>query len=549
MQVKEESGRLIQDVDGSKFKEMLIAALMWLKEQQLLIDSLNVFPVPDGDTGTNMYLTLLEAVREVKDINSNDVSKINSALARGALMSARGNSGVILSQLLRGFSLVNKENKCFDRKDLVESLRKASEVAYQGVLKPVEGTILTVSRKAAEGAKIAFENNLDLTGILQNAVRSARRALNKTPDQLPILKEAGVVDAGGQGYLTILEGMLKGLLGEKIVKVPEFEVIKPGKKEEVAIDLEFGYCTQLLINIKGKNGKKINEIRNDLENYGDSLLVVGADNFVKIHIHTNHPGVIIEYGLKIGSLNDIKIDNMRLQSEDKIRREEEKQRQEYISGKERGIIAVGQGEGIKDILQNLGVDIVIDGGQSMNPSTNDFLEAIDNINSSQVIILPNNKNIISAARQAASLSEKAVEVVPTQNIPQAISSLLVFNVDLELSQLRELMEEEMKKIKSAEITIAIKDSRVNGFEIKKGDIIGIYNNDITVVGKEYPEVIDALLEKIAEEEELLTIYYGEDIEEEEALKIKEMIEEKYGFDEVEIYSGKQPLYPLIISLE
>ncbi|MDI3546439.1 MAG: fatty acid kinase [Halanaerobiales bacterium] len=549
MQVNEESKGLLKAIDGHKFKEMLIAALMWLKEQQSLIDSLNVFPVPDGDTGTNMYLTFLEAIKEVKKVESNNVNEINSALAKGALMGARGNSGVILSQLLRGFSLANKDNREFTCENLVQSLRKASEVAYQGVLKPVEGTILTVSRKAAEGAELAFKNKLDLVGILENSIYFAREALNKTPKQLPALKEAGVVDAGGQGYLTILEGLLKGLAGDKVFHQTELEVIKPGKKEEVKEDLKYVYCTQFLINFEGKNRKEINEIRSDLEAYGDSLLVVGADNIVKIHIHTNHPGVILEYGLKLGSINDVKIDNMKMQSEEKIRREEEKQRQEFMNRQGKGIIAVGQGQGIKDILQNLGVDIVIDGGQSMNPSTNDFLEAINNLNSPEVIILPNNKNVISAARQAASLSEKMVEVVPTRNIPQAISSLLVFDEDVELSELREMMEREMKHVKTAEITTAVKDSRVNGFEIKAGDIIGIYNGDIIEVGNNYKEVVAALLEKIADDEEILTIYYGEDIAEEEAMEIRDLIEREFNFDEVEVYNGSQPLYPLIISLE
>lgn len=549
MQVNEESKGLLKAIDGHKFKEMLIAALMWLKEQQSLIDSLNVFPVPDGDTGTNMYLTFLEAIKEVKKVESNNVNEINSALAKGALMGARGNSGVILSQLLRGFSLANKDNREFTCENLVQSLRKASEVAYQGVLKPVEGTILTVSRKAAEGAELAFKNKLDLVGILENSIYFAREALNKTPKQLPALKEAGVVDAGGQGYLTILEGLLKGLAGDKVFHQTELEVIKPGKKAEVKEDLKYVYCTQLLINFEGKNRKEINEIRSDLEAYGDSLLVVGADNIVKIHIHTNHPGVILEYGLKLGSINDVKIDNMKMQSEEKVRREEEKQRQEFMNRQGKGIIAVGQGQGIKDILQNLGVDIVIDGGQSMNPSTNDFLEAINNLNSPEVIILPNNKNVISAARQAASLSEKMVEVVPTRNIPQAISSLLVFDEDVELSELREMMEREMKHVKAAEITTAVKDSRVNGFEIKAGDIIGIYNSDIIEVGNNYKEVVAALLEKIADDEEILTIYYGEDIAEEEAMEIRDLIEREFNFDEVELYNGSQPLYPLIISLE
>jgi len=547
MQVNKTAKRSISSIDGNKYKEMLFAALMWLKEQQSLIDSLNVFPVPDGDTGTNMYLTFLDAVKEVKKIETNNVSLINSALSKGALMGARGNSGVILSQLVRGFSLANKHNTDFSTKNLVDSLKKASEVAYNGVLKPVEGTILTVSRKAAEGAEMAFNSNLDMVGILENTIAYAREALNKTPEQLPTLKEAGVVDAGGQGYLTILEGLLKGLIGEKAFDHKELELVKSVGKKQYQKDLKYGYCTQLLIDLK--EDKKINEIRAELEHYGDSLLVVGTDNIIKIHIHTNHPGIILEYGLKIGSLNDIKIDNMRLQTEEKIRNEEEKQKQEFKTSQKKGIIAVGQGEGIKKILHDLGVDISIDGGQSMNPSTNDFLEAISSINSLEILLLPNNKNVISAARQAASLSDKKVEVVPTKSIPQAISSMLVYNEEASLSDLKEAMTIEMQNVKTIEITTAIKDSKVNGIEIKKGDVIGLFNYDIKIAGSSYQEVVVELIKGIREEEDLVTIYYGEDVTEKDALEIKEILAENFDLEEVEIYNGKQPLYPFIISLE
>ncbi len=547
MQVNKKAKGTINFIDGNKYKEMLVTALMWLKEQQSLIDSLNVFPVPDGDTGTNMYLTFLDAVKEAKKTETNNVSIINTALAKGALMGARGNSGVILSQLVRGFSVANKSNTDFSTKNLVDSLKKASEVAYQGVLKPVEGTILTVSRKAAEGAEMAFNNNLDMVGILENTIAYARDALNKTPEQLPALKEAGVVDAGGQGYLTILEGLFKGLVGEKAFDHKELELVKPVGKKKLQQDLKYGYCTQLLIDLK--EDKKINEIRKELENYGDSLLVVGTDNIIKIHIHTNHPGIILEYGLKIGSLNDIKVDNMRLQTEDKLRKEEEKQQKEFKKSQKKGIIAVGQGEGIKKILHDLGVDIIIDGGQSMNPSTNDFLEAIGNINSLEIILLPNNKNVISAARQAASLSDKMVEVIPTKSIPQAISSMLVYNEKANITDLKEAMTNEMQNVKTIEITTAIKDSKVNGIEINEGDVIGLFNHDIKIAGSNYQEVIVQLIKDIKVDEELVTIYYGEDVGEKDALEIKETLNNNFELEEVEIYEGKQPLYPFIISLE
>ncbi len=548
MQVNELSDSSINVINGERFKSMLFSALMWLKEQQSLIDSLNVFPVPDGDTGTNMYLTFLEAVKEVKRQKTSDVSELTSALAKGALMGARGNSGVILSQLLRGFSLATKGSEAINRENLVDSLRKASEVAYQGVLKPVEGTILTVSREAAGGAELAYKSDLNIIGILENSIESARTALNKTPEQLPILKEAEVVDAGGQGYLVILEGMLKGLTGKKSFKQKDLEVVKPEKRKETTEEIKYAYCTEMMIQ-SGDDSSDIDQIRNDLQNYGDSLLVVGSDEIVKVHIHTNHPGIILEYGLKLGPINDIKIDNMRLQTQEKIQKKEEEQRKEFKAGKERGIIAVGQGKGLKGILTDLGVDIIIDGGQSMNPSTNDFVEAINQLNSSEIILLPNNKNVISAARQAASVTDKKVEVVPTKNIPQAIVSLLVFSEDQDLIQLKETMESELSTVKTAEITKAVKDSKLNGLKINRGDIIGLFNDSIRAVGRDYLTVIMDLLDEVAEEEELVTIYYGEGVNQKEAVQIKENMKSEFNFDEIEIYNGGQPLYPYIISLE
>lgn len=536
----------VYEISGEKYRDMLLGALMWLKEQQAFIDSLNVFPVPDGDTGTNMYLTFLDAVKAVKKIETNDVSAISEALARGALMGARGNSGVILSQLIRGFQVANKKNKTFSTANLAESLRKASEIAYQGVLKPVEGTILTVSRKAAEGAEIALENNLDLVGMMESTIAYAQEALNKTPELLPALKDAGVVDAGGQGYLTILEGMLKGLVGEKDFKTSELELVKVSRTTAAAPELKYVYCTEILIDLKADKG--INEIRSELESYGDSLLVVGTEDFVKVHIHTNHPGIILEYGLKLGSLSDIKIDNMQLQSAEKIEKQEAETRKEYMT-KKKGIIAVGQGEGIKKIFEELGVDIVISGGQSMNPSINDFVTAINNINSMEIVILPNNKNIISAAEQAASLTDKKIAVIPTRSIPQAIASLMAYDEDTDLDELKEMMTDEIDNVKCIEITRAVKDSKVNGMEIKEGDVIAIYNQDIRTVGTDYNQVIIELIKEIHEDEELVTLLFGEDVCEEEALELKKELEDNFEFEEIEVYNGQQSLYPYIISLE
>lgn len=565
-------------LDGDKVKKLFLGGLRELEEQQSLIDSLNVFPVPDGDTGTNMYLTYRDAVEEMRNVSSGKVGEIISALAEGALMGARGNSGVILSQLIRGFSLVNEGNEILDREDLVEALRKASEVAYNGVMKPVEGTILTVSRKAADGAELALENDLDIIGIMQSALSSARITLNKTPEMLQELKEAEVVDAGGQGYVTILEGMLKVLTGNSSVndtirsekmQVLDFEGEEKKSDTGEVKELEHSYCTQVLINKKDIDKNNIDEIRSDLDNYGDSLMVVGSDRVIKIHIHTNHPGVILEYALKIGELNNIKIENMNKQAEEKRKKEKRKKEKHFneenfqedtddvieetdegnSSEKKIGLISVVQGEGFKSIFKELGVDSIIDGGQSMNPSTNDFVEAIDLMECKNIIIFPNNKNIVSAAKQAASLSDKNVEVIPTSSIPQAVSSLIIIDGENEIEQAVELINSEINTVKTLEITRAVKDSQINGHKIEKGDIIGIAEGEIEVYGDTFQEVILKLINKMTVGEELLTIYYGQEISEEEAGKIKKLIESKTALEDIELIYGGQPLYPYIISAE
>ena len=577
-------------IDAESFKDMMFAALHWLKEQKSFIDSLNVFPVPDGDTGTNMYLTFKEAVSNLEDSNSKNVSELASALSKGALMGARGNSGVILSQLIRGFSQSLKNKKKIKAKDLASALNKASEVAYHGVLKPVEGTILTVSREAAEEAEDKVDEAADILELLEITIKAAEDSLKRTPELLDALKEAEVVDAGGQGYLIILEGMLKGLKGEEI----EYET-EPKKERarrtQAAEEIKFTYCTQLLIEIDSRKkniDRLINKTRKDMQSYGDSIMVVGDDNVIKIHVHSNHPGVVLEYGLKKGKVFDIKIDNMRKQNQEKVEKEndsafdhskfhEDKNTREEKSelptvitttndepeskadktaeeskikvDKNIGIISVANGEGIKNILTELGVDYIIQGGQSMNPSTNDFLEAVKRIDKDKIIILPNNKNIISAAKQVSELSEKDIEIIETRSIPQAVSALMVFNDQSVPSELKKSMEEKIKYVKTLEITQAVKDSKVNGMEIKKDNFIGLKDGNILVNAENKKETIIKLLNEVAEDEELVTIYYGEGITGSEAEEIKEIMKDKFNFDEIEVYPGGQPLYPYIISLE
>jgi len=557
----------IKVINGEAFKNMCYGALNRLEDQQSYIDSLNVFPVPDGDTGTNMLLTFKEAVENLDKAKSERIDKLTQALSKGALMGARGNSGVILSQLLRGFSEANKENRVMRNDDLINSLSKASKIAYQGVLKPVEGTILTVARKAARRAQ-NLEDEKDIKVLLEKVIETAHKALNKTPDQLPQLKEAGVVDAGGQGYLTILEGMKAGLTGK--VEVREEVKEKREIEEKVAEELKYGYCTQTLINVKEQN-VNIDEIKNDIEQFGDSLMVVGDDDIVKVHIHTNHPGIILEYALKTGSLRDIKIDNMRIQNAEMRKKHEEEQKEDFEQLKDEstedyeekliksakseqldrkvGIIAVAKGKGIKNILMELGVDLIIDGGQSMNPSINDFVEAVEQMDQEKVIIFPNNKNIISAAQQASSLSDKEIKVVETKAIPEAIAALLVFNDNKELDELKSSMEEEISYVKTIEITNAVKDSKVNGFEINEDDVIGIVNGDIKAVGNSEIEVISDLIDEVWEDEDLITIYYGDGASQQDAEEIKKKFQAKSKEAEVEIYKGGQPLYPYIISME
>ncbi|MGM0548230.1 MAG: DAK2 domain-containing protein [Bacillota bacterium] len=575
-------GEKMKSINAEQFKNMMSTSLYWLKEQKSFIDSLNVFPVPDGDTGTNMYLTFQEAVSNLEANNSNSVSKLAAALSKGALMGARGNSGVILSQLIRGFAQALKEKKTMNSKDFALALEKASEVAYHGVLKPVEGTILTVSRQAAEEAIKEAESTQDILELLQITIAAAADSLAKTPELLDALKEAEVVDAGGQGYLTILKGMLKGLKGEKIEYQAAKTEKKRAQKSKLAENIKFTYCTQMLIKVntrKFKLDRLIEKIRKDMQSYGDSIMVVGSDEIIKLHIHTNHPGVLLEYGLKKGQVFDIKIDNMRKQNQEKVEREnmqefdhsqfhntdnnldtsldsetevskkDQNQAEKIEIDKKIAIISVANGNGIVNILTELGVDYIIEGGQSMNPSTNDFLEVVKKMNSDKIIILPNNKNIISAAKQVSDLTDKNIEIIETKSIPQAVAALMSFNDQLELDDLKAKMEAEIKHVKTLEITQAVKNSKVNGLEITEGHYLGLSDGEIIVSEQDKEKTVIELLNEVAEAEELVTIYYGEGITEAETRQIKTIMEEKFDFDEIEIYAGDQPLYPFIISLE
>ncbi len=568
----------IKKLEGEKLKKVFKFAANILEKKKSIIDSLNVFPVPDGDTGTNMHLTMQKALEEIEQQEGNHAGDICQSLSKGALMGARGNSGVILSQLLRGFAQANRNNKVIKAESFVEGLEEASRVAYKGVLKPVEGTILTVSRRAAEGAREAYEDTNNIVEILREAYSVAIKALNKTPEQLPVLKEADVVDAGGQGYVFILEGMLNALEGEKLKPVGDTaEKLEEYKEKREAKEIEYKYCTQLLINLGQNNGQgEIEKIRSELSNYGNSLMVVGSDNIIKVHIHTNHPGVILEYSLKLGPLENISIDNMEFQQEshqdfmkaesneqitasgmsldinNKSNNLENTEENKDDEIKKRGLIAIAAGEGVKDIFKQLGVDRVIHGGQSMNPSTNDILSALKDVNAKELIVFPNNKNIISAARQAAELCEdKKIEVISTESFTEAIASLMLYNEENNLKELTDAMEDEIEKVKTIEITRAVKDSNVKDLSIEEGEVIGLVNGDIIKKGKDYENVVLEIIDEIFDDENLITIYYGEEVNKKDAENLRDKI--LNGLDnsnrELEVYPGEQPLYPYVISLE
>ncbi|MFW5976805.1 MAG: DAK2 domain-containing protein [Bacillota bacterium] len=575
MQADKMSQKYIKNINGQDLKKCFISGLNLLKEKKELIDSLNVFPVPDGDTGTNMYLTFLEGIKKLKSTTSNRVDKITSSLSQGALMGARGNSGVILSQLLRGFSEVNQNQKYMTAENLAKSLKKASEIAYHGVMKPVEGTILTVSRGAARGANKALEESDDIVLVLQKAVEEAQKTLNETPEKLPQLKEAGVVDAGGKGYFLILKGILNGLTSEENIdlKSSKSQILEVEQRNiKTTEEIEYVYDTQILLDLKNENEKKdIDTIRNDLQNYGDSLIVVGSDNTLKIHIHSNHPGIVLEYTLKLGNLIDVSIENMEIQNQEYVNKKDKQEQTEELDdfsngdtenltdsnfsientdeGGTRGIISVVQGDGLKEIFQKLGINKIIDGGQSMNPSTNNFLEAIKEIDKKEIIIFPNNSNIISAANQAASMTDKKVIVIPTNSIAENISALMANNPQKDLSKLKEEMKSEIEQVKTLKFTKAVKDSSINGMKIKKGDYLGLYEDDITVRGEDLLQVVINLFDEVWDGEDLITIYSGKDLKEEIVEDIIDKLKDKFKVEEIENYFGGQNTYPLIISLE
>ncbi|MHB1042563.1 MAG: DAK2 domain-containing protein [Eubacteriales bacterium] len=560
----------IYSFNGNDLKMLLQGALELLGQSKEEIDTLNVFPVPDGDTGTNMYNSFVSAVKGAEATQNNHIGDVAQAAAKGCLLGARGNSGVILSQIMQGFAFSLKDKENANANDITRALQAGAELAYNAVMRPVEGTILTVVRKSAEEAETASVRSSDLLRLMVSMLRKAFVALGETPDQLPVLKQAGVVDAGGKGYVVILEGILRALKkASPAAKVSLQAVSDPVLKDnnafqqalaEVAAEelSNYTYCTELLV--KGQD-LHLEIIRDVLGPYGDCLMVVGEETLAKVHIHTDHPGVVLESCLKYGILHDIKINNMKEQqksiadrrqgqSEDKVPNIEGEQHGQVKNYKEFAIVSVTSGPGLRAIMESLGTDIVVAGGQTLNPSTGEILKAIEEAPSEQVIVLPNNKNIILAAEQAGELSQKRVAVVPSRSIPQGLAALFTLKPEDDINTAGKKMAGSLKTVFTGEITRAVRDAHYNELVIQKGDLIGLWEGDLKVAGNELAAVVGELLLNVLEDEgRLITFYYGETIDE---IKIKEIVEDlrlKYPRQEFDLQYGGQPVYDLIISVE
>ena len=552
------------NITTSLFQEMVQAGATRLNKQAEYVNSLNVFPVPDGDTGTNMGMTIENGAKEVSDRSASTVGEAAGIFAKGLLMGARGNSGVITSQLFRGFSQSVKDKDELDGAALAAAFQSGVEVAYKAVMKPVEGTILTVSRGAAIGAKKKAESTNDAVEVMRAALEGAKTALAKTPDMLPVLKEVGVVDSGGQGLVFIYEGFLSALTGEFIASedfqatpATMSEMINAEHHKSVAghvatEDIKFGYCTEIMVALKqGPTYVKdfdYDEFRNYLNNLGDSLLVVNDDEIVKVHVHTEDPGLVMQEGLKYGSLVKVKVDNMRNQHEAQVEKEERQAKP--VEEKEYAIIAVVAGDGLADIFKAQGVDYIISGGQTMNPSTEDFVKAVGELNARNIIILPNNKNILMAAQSAAEVIEQPAAVVETKTIPQGLTSLLAFDESKSIEENYERMSASLGDVVSGSVTTAVRDTMIDGLEIHENDNLGMVDGKIVVSNPDMMETLEETFAQMLDEDsEIVTIYVGEDGSEELANELAQALAEKYEDVEVEIHQGGQPVYPYLFSVE
>ncbi len=541
----------IKSVNGHEFRELFAIATDWLEKSVSDIDALNVFPVPDGDTGTNMLLTMRSAIDEAYQANSSKASTIVHAIAKGALMGARGNSGVILSQIWRGMAQGLSDKDVFTGEDIASALKQAATMAYKGISNPVEGTMLTVIKDASVASQAqATEDNNDVISVMEAAVNAANESVANTPTLLPVLREAGVVDAGGQGLYTILEGGLRYLRGEaEMMQFRKPQIIASNipqpirLPQTVATDEEpYGYCTEFLL-----KGEELNpeRITTRLQKKGQSLIVVGDDTTVRVHIHTLEPGTIIRYATSLGTMHQVNIRNMDEQYQDFI--EMQKQRTPEI---DIATVAVVSGDGLSDVFTSLGTTSIVPGGQTMNPSTKDILQAVKSVASDKVIILPNNKNIILTAEQVQSLTDKKVEVVPTRTIPQGVAALLSFDYEADFETNTHLMKEAQSTVRTIEITHAIRSAQLNGLKIKKKQVIGLLDGDLLAAGANTIDVLNKMMAKIdLNKAEIITVYYGSDSNLTEAEYVSENIREKYPQLQVEIVKGGQPYYNFIVSIE
>ena len=544
-------------VDAKMLSRMFLSGAKNLEAKKEWINELNVFPVPDGDTGTNMTLTIMSAASEVSALENPTMKTLAKAISSGSLRGARGNSGVILSQLLRGFTKVIEKSETADAVTFAKAFEKGVETAYKAVMKPKEGTILTVAKGAAVKALEIADDAENLESFFADVIAEAEAVLAKTPEMLPVLKEAGVVDSGGQGLLEVLKGAFDGFLGKEIdltfEKPTSGIAVKPVSAEES--NIKFGYCTEFIIMLEKEfPAKEEKAFKEYLMSIGDSLVVVADDEIVKVHGHTNDPGQAIQRALTYGQLSNMKIDNMRLEHHEKVIKEAEKmaaQQAVLEPAKEVGFISVSVGQGMGDIFRELGADYLIEGGQTMNPSTEDVLQAISHVNAKNIFIFPNNKNIILAANQARDLTEdKNIIVIPTKTIPQGITALISYVPDKTVEQNTEEMMEAMGNVKTGQITYAVRDTRIDDKEIRQGDIMGIGDHGILAVGKEIEDTAVATVQEMTDEDsEIISIYYGADVSAEDAEQLAERLEDMYPDYDVELNEGGQPIYYYVVSVE
>lgn len=572
--IKEDVEVAITTIDAPVLAKMFLAGAKNLEAKKEWINELNVFPVPDGDTGTNMTMTIMSAATEVSNLGANpDMADLAKAISSGSLRGARGNSGVILSQLFRGFTREIREHDKLDTVVLSDAFQRAVETAYKAVMKPKEGTILTVAKGAADRAMEMIGETEDLTVFLDEVIKYAVEVLDKTPEMLPVLKEAGVVDSGGQGLVTVLQGAYDALMGKEIDYTIETPAAGGAIKisEQTQQDIKFGYCTEFIIVLNQPLEQRQElDFKAFLDSIGDSIVVVADDEITKVHVHTNDPGLAIQRALTYGSLSKIKIDNMREEHQEKLikdagkvaaqQKEEDNERrfqQDRMAEKEQqpkkdmGFVSVSIGEGINEIFKGLGADYIIAGGQTMNPSTEDVLNAIEEVNADNIFILPNNKNIILAANQAASLiEEKNVFVIPTKTVPQGITALINFMPDSSAEENAKRMTEELSNVKSGQVTYAVRDTLLDGKSIKQGDYMGLGDGTILSVGRDMETVTKEMVaEMVDEDSAIISVYYGEEVEEAAAEKLGADLEEQFEDCEVEVHFGGQPIYYYVISVE